>query len=290
MNGPRQQGHSCMLLISFPPPAAAARCVLLLLFQGMLRHRTTKQPPHPALIQQLLTYHRISTRGVYQWQQHVLAALTDAQLAAAAAATQLSTAQQQQQVAMAAAGSDAAASGGSNGPVTKGESTAAAPARVPGDSDATADGGDLPVTPSTSCWGVLQQLACRFDPVAAAASRAQLEVSTGCCSTAMLEYLPALVVLQPGDMYCYICADLLAAALWGRFLDKDPLDPAAWEVLRRGLFEAGSGVPAQDVVQGLLGPGSMQQTSVQLGLKGQVATGWVPNLEHPCFHDVDLWG
>lgn len=111
----------------------------------------------------------------------------------------------------------------------------------------------------------------------------------------MLEYLPALAVLQPGDMYCYICADLVAAALWGRHLQEDPLDPAAWQILRQRLFESDARDGTVAVVEGLLGHDSMQQRSVQLGQKQQAGgpvrvRGWVPNLEHPCFQDIDLWG
>jgi hypothetical protein len=116
----------------------------------------------------------------------------------------------------------------------------------------------------------------------------------------MLEYLPALAVLQPGDMYCYICADLIAAALWGKYLQKDPLDPAAWQTLRQRLFESDARAGTAAVFESMLGPGSMQQMTVQL-VPDSVSTsrinrretgavaGWVPNLEHRCFQNIDLW-
>lgn len=188
----------------------------------MLRHRATLQPPHPALIQQLLTHNSISSRGVYQWHQQLLAALTDSLLAE--------------------------------------QSTAAAAA-------AEQDGGD-----SARCWDVLQRVTRRYSPLAA--------VEQGTCSSVMLGCLSALSVLQPGDLYCYVVADLLAAALWGRYLQGDALDPAGWRALRQGLFSCDARAGTAGTLEGLLGPGSMQQ--VQGG-------GWVPNLEHHCFQDLDLW-
>lgn len=254
----------------------------------MLRHRDTQQPPHPALIQQLLAYNSISTRGVYQWQQHVLAALTDATLAA--------------------------------------QSHAAAAAQDEADaSDAS--------PPDGGCREVLQSLMLQYDPLTATASNPvvgqqargsgthqQLEHQTqesSVVSCAMLEHLSALVMLQPGDMYCYVFADLVAAALWRRYLAADPLDPVAWQALRTGLFEGqvatsagdGGGSDTVQVVEGLLGAGSMRHVRVdslsatakqqvvdkQLagggGVEGvALVSGGVPNLEHACFQDIDLWG
>jgi hypothetical protein len=96
----------------------------------------------------------------------------------------------------------------------------------------------------------------------------------------------------------------VAAALWGKYLQDNPLDPAAWQTLRQKLFESDARSDAAAVFEGLLGPGSMQQLAVQL-VPGSVSpsrfkridmgaadgvAGWVPNLEHRCFQDIDLWG
>lgn len=54
--------------------------------QILLRHIVTNQPPPRNLTKQLQTHILISSRGAYQWQQHLLAAVADARLAAAAAA------------------------------------------------------------------------------------------------------------------------------------------------------------------------------------------------------------
>lgn len=235
---------------------------MCLVLQAMLRHRVTQQPPHPALIQQLLTYNSISTRGVHQWHQHVLAALTDSTLATQAAAVQSSAQRDQDPPAAATSCSEVLAS------VTRQYNLGAVHPRT-----------ELVDAPCPACEGV---------------------------SSAMLEYLPALAVLQPGDMYCYICADLVAAALWGKYLQKDSLDPAAWHTLRQKLFESDARIRTAAVFESLLGLGSMQQLTVQLaphsvatsrlsrtrlsaGAADEV-TGWVPNLEHSCFQDIDLWG
>jgi hypothetical protein len=54
--------------------------------QVLLRHRETGRPPPLALTRQLQAQLVISSRGAYQWQQQLMAALADARLAAAAAA------------------------------------------------------------------------------------------------------------------------------------------------------------------------------------------------------------
>ncbi|WIA37528.1 hypothetical protein OEZ86_014435 [Tetradesmus obliquus] len=54
--------------------------------QVLLRHRVTGQPPPLALTRQLQAQLLISSRGAFQWQQQLMAALADARLAAAAAA------------------------------------------------------------------------------------------------------------------------------------------------------------------------------------------------------------
>lgn len=224
--------------------------------QAMLRHNVTGQPPPPALIQQLVTYNSISNRGVYQWHQHVLAALTDSRMALAAA-------------------SQGSAGEGSNA-----------------------------VSQTTSCWDCLLEVTAQYDPLAVGSDVIGGEKVTPVLSTAMLRHLPSMAVLQPGDMYCYICADLMAAALWGRYLQKDPLDPVAWQVLRQGLFEADVGVGPVGIFEGLLGPGSMQELTVSLPQEGgsiaeagggdrpvgRSVTGWLPNLAHSSFEDIDLWG
>jgi hypothetical protein len=256
--------------------------------QAMLQHHNTQQPPHPALTQQLLTYTSISNRGVLQWHQHVLAALADAQPAASAAA--------------------------------------AAETAVQGHHGSS----------SASCWTVLQSVVQQYDPLASTQHSTAMSctasggstlrgqapahsvTSVPVVSSSMLEHLPAMAVLQPGDMYVYVCADLLAAALWGKYLQQDPLDPAAWLALRQGLFESDASVGTVAVFEKLLGPGSMQKVSVQqqqqqqqqsgrplgtargggraggggggvYGGGGVSVSGWVPNLEHACFQDIDLW-
>jgi hypothetical protein len=54
--------------------------------QVLLRHKHTGQPPPLSLTRQLQAQLVISSRGAYQWQQQLIAALVDARLAAAAAA------------------------------------------------------------------------------------------------------------------------------------------------------------------------------------------------------------
>jgi len=237
----------------------------------MLRHRVTGQPPHPALIQQLLVYESISSRGVYQWHQHVLVALADARMAAAAAAE---TASHQN-------GADASHRGGSDhvDSQQQGEQDSASGARP------------------SRCWDVLQAVIQRYDPLAA-----NQPANCGVVSSPLMEHLPALAVLRPGDMYSYICADLVAAALWGRYLDSDPLDPAAWQVLRRVLFEGPAQAGTVAVVQQLLGQGSMFKLTVSLSPRqgrqlhdprcagSSGVAGWVPDLEHASFQEIDLWG
>jgi hypothetical protein len=87
-------------------------------------------------------------------------------------------------------------------------------------------------------------------------------------------------------------------------IQKDPVDPVAWQVLRQGLFEADARVGTVGICEGLLEPGSMQELTVSLPQeRGSIAeaggadkpvrrsvTGWVPNLGHSVFEDIDLWG
>jgi hypothetical protein len=131
----------------------------------------------------------------------------------------------------------------------------------------------------SSCWRRLQELQAQHDPL------------PGSCqgSVALLEYLPALAVMQPGDQYCYVFADLLAAALWATYLTPDPLNPEAWQQLRRGLFEAKASEGTAAVVERLCGPGSMRSLSVWDERTGEVVTGWVPDLTAQAFVDIDLW-
>lgn len=93
-------------------------------------------------------------------------------------------------------------------------------------------------------------------------------------------------------------------------LQADPLDPAAGLALRRLLFEAPATVGTVRVVEQLLGQESLMQLKIEANettssssgssssggnrtqadsIRGFVQ-GWVPNLEHPAFQDIDLWG
>jgi hypothetical protein len=168
---------------------------------------------------------------------------------------------------------------------------------------------------SANAWTALQSAIQQYDPLAssqhshARTASGQGGTTPACTvnlpvvSSSMLEHLPAMAVLRPGDMYAYVCADLLAAALWAKYLQEDPLDPTGWLALRHGLFESDARAGAAAVVQQLLGAGSMQEVAVQLQQSARPVTarggasaggvsvcGWVPNLEHPCFQDIDLWG
>lgn len=241
--------------------------------QAMLCHRVTGQPPHPALIQQLLVYESISSRGVYQWHQHVLVALADAKMTAAAAAAETASHLND-------ADPDASHQGASGHVDSQhGEQDSASGAQP------------------SRCWDVLQAVIQRYDPLAA-----NQPANCGVVSSPMLEHLPALAVLRPGDMYSYICADLVAAALWGRYLDSDPLDPAAWRVLREVLFEGPAQAGTVGVVQQLLGQGSMFKLTVPLSPRqgrqlddprscagSSGVSGLVPDLEHASFQEIDLW-
>jgi hypothetical protein len=53
--------------------------------QVLLRHKQTGLPPPIALTRQLQAQLVISSKGAYQWQQQLIAALADARLATAAA-------------------------------------------------------------------------------------------------------------------------------------------------------------------------------------------------------------
>lgn len=218
----------------------------------MLRHHATGQPAPSALLQQLVAYNSISNRGVYKWHQHVLAALTDSRLAMAAAAE--------------------------------------------------ASAGDGAASTLTTCWDSLREVTTHYNPLSGP-DVVGADEGTPVLSTAMLQHLQAMAVLQPGDMYAYVCADLVAAALWRKYL-QDPLDPAAWQVLRTGLFESDARAGTVSIFEGLLGPGSMQELTVGLhqgddaGESGggnmpgstRTVTGWVLNLGHPSFEEIDLWG
>jgi hypothetical protein len=168
----------------------------------------------------------------------------------------------------------------------------------------SADQSSNAVTSTTSCWDCLLDATAQYDPLAVGSDVIGSERVTPVLSTAMLRHLPSMAVLQPGDLYCYICADLVAAALWGKYLQNDPLDPVAWQALRQGLFEADARVGTVGVFEELLGPGSMQELTVSLPQEGggvaeagggdrpvgRSVTGWVPNLGHSSLEDIDLWG
>eukprot|EP00775_Hariotina_reticulata_P014416 gene14416-14521_t len=112
-------------------------------------------------------------------------------------------------------------------------------------------------------------------------------------SPALLTYLPALAAMPPGQLYCYIFAELVSAAIWSVLeLDDDPLDPAAGQAVRVLLLEASGQLSTQAVVESLLGAGSMKQMQVPEARDRSTVTavaGYVPNLEHPAFVDINLW-
>jgi hypothetical protein len=115
-------------------------------------------------------------------------------------------------------------------------------------------------------------------------------------SPALLTYLPALAAMPPGQLYCYIFAELVSAAIWSVLqMDVDPMDPAAGQAVRGLLLEASGQLPTKVVVESLLGTGSMKEMQVPMakavrdGSNLAAFVGNVPNLEHPAFVDINLW-
>lgn len=117
---------------------------------------------------------------------------------------------------------------------------------------------------------------------------------------------------MPGQAYSYIFAELVSAAVWAQYLQADPLDPAAGLAVRRLLFDASAQMGTVAVVERMLGQESMRlmevkpldaagvpasETSVRVqnanavcdGAASATVVGFVPNLEHAAFRDIDLW-
>ena len=63
---------------------------------------------------------------------------------------------------------------------------------------------------------------------------------------------------MPGEMYGYLVADLIAAALWSKYLADDPLDPQPGLNLRRLLFESSAQQPWQVNTGKALGSGERE--------------------------------
>ncbi len=84
---------------------------------------------------------------------------------------------------------------------------------------------------------------------------------------------------------CYVQAELAAAALWARWLDPDPLDPAAGAVLRQLLFESDATAGSAATLRALLGHRALCELQTPCG-----AGGLVPDLSAPIFQDIDLFG
>jgi hypothetical protein len=104
--------------------------------------------------------------------------------------------------------------------------------------------------------------------------------SMGFMTLDLARYLPGLA-LHGGQMYGYIFAQLAAAAVWERHLAADPLDPNAGRELRSRLLALGSSRRSSEIVQGLLGPGSVRE----------VAAGcFLLDLQDAAFQDLQLFG
>lgn len=110
-------------------------------------------------------------------------------------------------------------------------------------------------------------------------------------SVRSLQYVPGLGQLS-GQLYAYIFAEIISAAIWAKYLEADPLEPYAGLLIRRALFEASSTKHITASVQELLGTGCLRRvmlSEVQSTDSAHVL-GWIPNLEHTAYQDIDLWG
>lgn len=89
-----------------------------------------------------------------------------------------------------------------------------------------------------------------------------------------------------GTAYAYVFAELVGAAVWQRHLAGDPLAVAGGAAVRRQLLQPSAAVPTQQVVEALLGAGSMRAVVSEAG----EVVGWIPRLEHAAYQDIALWG
>lgn len=75
-------------------------------------------------------------------------------------------------------------------------------------------------------------------------------------------YLPHLrfghLVNYGGSYYSYAYAMCLASSLWGKHFQSDPLNRNAGNTLRHNLLECGGAKDPKDLVEGVLGPESLQ--------------------------------